>query len=67
MRKQMKDRLELNGRTLISTRVILDMTGVGANALPGWVERGLLPTPIRLGNRFYYRLDLVEESLAKGE
>jgi hypothetical protein len=63
----MNDIFEIDGKDHIWRGLLRKRIGCGTHTLANWVYRGLLPEPIRLGNRLYFRLDKVEELLSKGE
>lgn len=60
----MKETLELNGKIFDCTGSISARLGVGKTALWNWKKAGLLPQPVRIGIRDYYRRDQVEDLMA---
>jgi|HubBroStandDraft_4_1064222.scaffolds.fasta_scaffold1683444_1 hypothetical protein len=63
----MKETIELDGQIFDSGLVLQERFGIRAVTVWRWTERGLLPTPTRIGRTNYYRRDQVEETMSLGE
>ena len=59
----MKDTLEVKNRQYDYTRVIQEKLGLDYSTLLKWVKSGLLPQPMKLGNRSYYDRAAVETAI----
>ena len=62
----MKDTIELQGQLFDSKQSLCERFGVSIMTLQRWKEKGLLPTPIRLGKANYYAREEVEARLVQG-
>ena len=63
----MREVLEIGGKVYEHTRVVRERLGIGETSITRWIRRGLLPDPLVLGNTHYFRRDLVDDRIAKGE
>ena len=50
----MKPFIVLQNREYISTKSVLETFGVDYKTLAAWVDKGLIPIPLRLGRRKYF-------------
>jgi predicted site-specific integrase-resolvase len=57
----------LNGAIYDVTSVVAHRYGITNKTAALWVERGLLPPPVRLGGRSYFERSLVEQFVGRGE
>lgn len=61
----MKDIIVIGGVEYESTKLLRRRFGVGAMTPGRWVEQGLLPPPLRVGCRFFWRRDQIEKSVVR--
>jgi predicted DNA-binding transcriptional regulator AlpA len=47
--------------------IVAQRVGIARSTIPDWRRRGLLPQPIKLGNRTYYNLKEVDRRVSRGE
>jgi predicted DNA-binding transcriptional regulator AlpA len=47
--------------------IVGQRVGIARSTIPDWRRRGLLPEPIKLGNRTYYNLKEVDRRVSRGE
>ena len=60
-----KDVMELNGKEFHYSKLLREKYGVTQSTLTAWVNRNMLPTPVVLGNRYYYQADRIEELMLR--
>lgn len=63
----MKLTIELAGKSYDAPAILQQRFGINKNTITNWVERGLLPTPIKIGRHHYFPRDLVDDFLSRGE
>lgn len=51
-------------RALLTSKDLIALLGITPKTLGRHVARGLLPPPIRIGRRMYWRVDQIEAALA---
>ena len=56
----MKDSIHIAGRDYDSRRRVRETLGVDYTTIVNWTKSGLLPIPLRLGNRLYFDRTAVE-------
>jgi predicted site-specific integrase-resolvase len=56
----MKDSINIQGRDYDSRKMVQEKFDVDYTTIGKWVRNGLLPTPLRLGNRLYFNRLAVE-------
>ena len=61
----MHNSIEIDGVIYDSTMCLREQFGIGANTPMRWHKRGLLPSPVRLGVRKYFRRDKIAELLTR--
>jgi predicted site-specific integrase-resolvase len=59
----MKNTVILAGREYVSQKVLMDELGITLMTLRHWRETGVVPEPIKLGQRNYYDRARVHEQL----
>jgi predicted site-specific integrase-resolvase len=57
----------LNGEEHDIARAVAERHGVHHSTIMAWANRGLLPTPIRIGNRCFFPRRLTEQMVGQGE
>jgi hypothetical protein len=62
-----KQTIELNGKIFDGAPIIVDRFGLNVNTIQKWIERGLLPEPVKIGGRNFFQRDRVDELMLKGE
>jgi DNA-binding transcriptional MerR regulator len=62
----MNDIIVVGDRQYESTKLLRSRYGMGGRTIQRWVERGLLPQPIRVGVRQFWPRDKIEELLIRG-
>jgi predicted DNA-binding transcriptional regulator AlpA len=50
----MKDTIELDGKTYVSSAILMERFGVSTQTLTRWAKNGFLPKPVRLGHAWFY-------------
>ena len=63
----MKDEIILENQVYETGGALSARLGVCSVTIYRWMRRGLLPTPIKIGARNYYRRDEVESLLSHGQ
>jgi DNA-binding transcriptional MerR regulator len=63
----MNNTIEIEGRTYVSTHTLAARFNVHSMTIARWVQRNLLPKPIKIGNMRYFDAERVETSMARGE
>jgi predicted site-specific integrase-resolvase len=56
----MKDSIVIAGRDYDSRKRVRERFDIDYTTIGKWVKNGLLPTPLRLGNRLYFDRTAVE-------
>jgi hypothetical protein len=60
---RMKESIEIAGRDYDSRKRVHEKFDIDYTTIANWVKNGLLPTPLRLGNRLYFDRTEVETRL----
>jgi len=59
--------MELDGKVFLATRIVAERYGINVNTVPVWVEKNLLPRPIRLGRNYYFDQERIDKMMSRGE
>jgi predicted DNA-binding transcriptional regulator AlpA len=48
----------------LSKQAVADILGISVRSVENWINEGILPTPVKLGNRVYWHPDVFYEWLS---
>jgi DNA-binding transcriptional MerR regulator len=63
----MKQVMEIGGVIYWAPPAVCEWADIHPQTFYSWVRRGLMPPPIKIGNRRYYPKDEVERRLSRGQ
>ena len=63
----MKDSMDIGGETFDTATALIKQYSVSRVTIYRWRDRGLLPTGIKLGGKWYFSRHEVEMKLRQGE